>query len=124
MADEKFLGLRTVIYKVPDLDEAKSWYKLVLDKSPYFDESYYVGFDVGGYELGLLPVESSDEHTGTNIMVYWGVEDISKTYDRLLELGAKANDKPEDVGEGIMVGTVKDPWGNVLGIIYNPHFKM
>jgi len=123
MADEEFLGLRTAIYKVLDLAKAKSWYTLILDKPPYFDEPYYVGFEVGGYELGLLPDESEEQKNGDNIMVYWGVSDIKEAYNRLLDLGAQKNETPENVGKGIMAGTVKDPWGNIFGIIENPYFK-
>ena len=50
-----FLGLRTVVYKVSDLGRAKAWYTKVLGIEPYFDEPFYVGFNVGGYELGLDP---------------------------------------------------------------------
>ena len=50
-----FLGLRTVIYPSPDLATAKAWYTQALGQDPYFDEPFYVGFNVGGYELGLDP---------------------------------------------------------------------
>ena len=122
MENEELLGLRTVIYKVDDIQKAKEWYSKILGKSPYFNESFYVGFDVSGYELGLQPAEGKSS-TGSNEVVYWGVEDIQKTYDRLLELGAEPYEEPENVGGDIMTATVKDPWGNVLGIIYNPDFK-
>ena len=56
--DTPFLGLRTAIYWVADIEAAKAWYTKVLGIEPYFDEPFYVGFNVGGYELGLQP-----EHT-------------------------------------------------------------
>jgi len=118
------LGLRTVIYKVPDLEEAKNWYSKAFTTEPYFDEPFYVGFSIGGYELGLIPEETKEETKSANVAVYWGVDDIQKEYDRLIREGAVAFEKPENVGEEIMVATVKDPWGNLLGIIYNPHFKI
>jgi len=124
MADKEFLGLRTAIYKVLDLAQAKSWYTLILDKPPYFDEPYYVGFEVGGYELGLLPSEPEEYHPGNNVTVYWGVTNIKETYNRLLNLGAIAYEKPENVGEGIWVATVKDPWDNLFGVIENPLFNV
>ncbi|HKK44349.1 MAG TPA: VOC family protein [Balneolaceae bacterium] len=124
MANEEFLGLRTVIYKVSDLGKAKSWYTLILDKPPYFDEPYYVGFEVNGYELGLLPIESNEHRSGDNVMVYWGVADIKEAYNRLLDLGAVAHEKPENVGENIWVATVRDPWRNLFGVIENPHFNV
>lgn len=117
-----FLGLRTAIYPVEDLAKAKAWYAKVTGKEPYFDEPFYVGFNVGGYELGLLPA-SPKLRRGDNAVAYWGVPDCRKAYDALLKAGAKAASEPKDVGEGILVALVSDPFGNTLGIIENPHFK-
>jgi predicted enzyme related to lactoylglutathione lyase len=118
-----FLGLRTIGYKVPDLDKAKEWYAQILGIRPYFDEPFYVGFNVGGYELGLQPVETPVT-AGDNTTTYWGVEDVRASYEHLTKSGATAFEEPTDVGDGIVVAAVKDPWGNMLGIIYNPHFKL
>lgn len=117
------LGLRTTIYKVPNLEEAKEWYSKVFRTKPYFDEVFYVGFNIQGYELGLLP-EEINTIKGENVLSYWGVEDIFKTYNYLIELGATQHEEPKNVGEEIMVATIKDPWNNIIGIIYNPHFKL
>lgn len=114
------LGLRTVIYKVSDLAAAKEWYSKAFGVMPYFDEPYYVGFNVGGYELGLQP---EDAPKGENVVVFWGVEDIDAEYARLLACGASEVEKPMSVGGEIKVATLKDPWNNLLGIIYNPEFK-
>lgn len=118
-----FLGLRTVGYFVPDLDKAKEWYTKILGFGPYFDQPFYVGFNVGGYELGLQPEEGAMTR-GDNMYAYWGVNDVDAGYKRLLELGATEHHAPQDVGDSIKVATVKDPWGNIFGIIYNPHFKL
>ena len=123
MASPPFLGLRTCVVHVPDLEAAKAWYARVLGVGPYFDEPFYVGFGVGGYELGLLPDEGGHAPKGA-VYVYWGVEDVASAYARLLELGAKADSGPQDVGSDIVVATVLDPWDNVFGIIRNPHFKL
>lgn len=113
------LGLRTVIYPAPDLAAAKAWYSAVLGRPPYFDQPYYVGFAVGGFELGLLP----NAPPGTaGAQAYWGVAGIEAAYARLLELGATALDPVADVGEGIKVGAVLDPFGNRFGLVENPHF--
>ncbi|HPF12024.1 MAG TPA: VOC family protein [Flavobacteriaceae bacterium] len=117
------LGLRTTIYRVNDLQEAKAWYTKAFETKPYFDEPFYVGFNVKGYELGLLPIEGSITY-GDNSYSYWGVKDIQQTFDRLLDLGASVYEAPNNVGDEIMVAGVKDPWGNIIGIIYNPHFKL
>lgn len=117
-------GLRTAIYRVGDLDRAKAWYADVLGFPPYFDEPFYVGFEVGGYELGLLPVEG-EEHPGPGgVTVYWGVADADAALARLLDRGAAEHETVQDVGEGIRVGAVLDPFGNPLGIIENPYFRL
>jgi predicted enzyme related to lactoylglutathione lyase len=113
------LGLRTAIYPAPDLAAAKRWYAQVLGQEPYFDEPFYVGFSVGGFELGLLP----DGTPGTSgPQPLWGVANIESAYARLIELGAAVLQPIAEVGGGIKVAAVKDPFGNRLGIIENPNF--
>jgi predicted enzyme related to lactoylglutathione lyase len=116
------LGLRTSIYHAPDIAAAKLWYMKVLGFPPYFDQPFYVGFNVGGYELGLTPDAGPDGIT-TASGAYWGVKDIESAHTRMLELGAEPRSEIQDVGEGIRVVDVLDPWGNVFGLIENPHFK-
>ena len=118
-----FQGLRTVIYHVDDLQQAKAWYASLLGAEPYFDEPFYVGFNVGGYELGLDP-DMSGVAKGNNLVAYWGVKDAHAAYLRAEELGAKKHSDPQEVGGGIIVATVTDPFGNVFGIIENPVFKV
>ena len=119
-----FLGLRTVGYKVNDLDKAKAWYSKLLNIEPYFDEPFYVGFNVAGYELGLVPIEDTSTVLEVGSTIYWGVEDVHGVYKKLLDMEAITYEEPTDVGGDIVVAAVKDPWGNVFGIIYNPHFKL
>jgi predicted enzyme related to lactoylglutathione lyase len=119
-----FLGLRTVIYSVEDLDRAKEWYASALGFGPYFDEPFYVGFDVGGYELGLLPHEDEALGDTPGGVTYWGVEDADATLRTLLDLGSSEREGVQDVGEGIRVATVTDPFGNVVGVIENPNFSL
>ena len=113
------LGLRTAIYHTPDIVAGKLWYTKVLGFPPYFDQPFYVGFNVGGFELGLTP-----DGGKTAAGAYWGVKDIESVLARLLELGAAPRTEIQDVGEGIRVADVLDPWGNVFGIIENPNFKL
>ncbi len=120
---QTFQGLRTVVYMMPDLKVATKWYTEILGIEPYFNTPYYVGFNVGGYELGLHP-KADETTTGDNVYAYWGVADVPETMDKLIAAGATLHEKPTDVGEGIIVAAVKDPWGNVFGIINNPHFKL
>ena len=118
-----FQGLRTVIYRVADLQDAKQWYIKFLGKEPYFDEPFYVGFNVGGYEVGLHPC-TEDLSTGNNVEVYLGVDEITSSLNRALELGATLNTDVQDVGGNIKVATVLDPYGNIVGLIENPNFKI
>ena len=118
------LGLRTTIYKVANLDEAKKWYAKAFQTEPYFDEPFYVGFNIGGYELGLLPEENPTTDKVPTVLSYWGVEKINETYEHLINLGAKPHEAPHNVGGELMVATVFDPWGNIVGIIFNPYFKL
>jgi predicted enzyme related to lactoylglutathione lyase len=103
----KLRGLRTVIYGVPDAERAKDWYSTVFDTQPYFDEPFYIGFNIGGFELGLDP--NSPSGAGGTV-AYWGVGSIDAAMARVESL------------DGIKVGAVDDPFGNRIGIIENPHF--
>jgi predicted enzyme related to lactoylglutathione lyase len=90
---------------------------------PYFDQPFYVGFNIGGFELGLDP-DMTGVTMGSNSIAYWGVKDAAVSYKQLLDLGAKKHREVQDVGSNIKVATVTDPFGNIFGIIENPHFKL
>ena len=124
MEKSSILGLRTTCYKVGDLEKAKACYSEAFGTAPYFDEAYYVGFNIGGYELGLLPEENPTSDKAEGVVSYWGVNDIENVYKHLLEQGAIEHEKPTNVGGELMVASVKDPWGNIVGFIYNPEFKL
>jgi predicted enzyme related to lactoylglutathione lyase len=112
-------GLRTAMYPVADLDQAKAWYTEVFGVAPYFDQPFYVGFAVGGFELGLVP----DGQPGTaGSRVFWGVDDIEADVARIVALGATVLNEIQDVGQGIKVAELNDPFGNVLSLIFNPLF--
>ncbi len=117
-----FNGLRTVIYHVSDLERSKAWWTKTLGQEPYFDQPFYVGFNVGGYELGLHPIESA---ATTGAVAYWGVDDAAKSFDQLVNEGGLTEHQPVfDVGDGIRMASVIDAEGNVIGIIENPHFSL
>lgn len=124
MSDQFFLGLRTAAYAVSDLAAAKAWYVDVLGYAPYFDESFYVGFNVGGFELGLVPEDDASPMRSAAGVAYWGVVDATAAFARLVALGATSLEPVQDVGDGIKTGAVHDPFGNVLGVIENRHFSI
>ena len=122
--ENKILGLRTVIYKVADIDAAKEWYSRAFLTRPYFDEPFYVGFNIAGYELGLQPEDEVVTDKPESVLTYWGVEDINQEFNRLISLGAEVHSAPENVGGEILVASVRDLWGNIIGLIFNPEFKL
>jgi catechol 2,3-dioxygenase-like lactoylglutathione lyase family enzyme len=111
-------GLRTVIYPAPDLGAATAWWTRMLGFGPYFEEPFYVGYEVGGYELGLLP--TGDPADGA--ITYWGVDDVAAAFAAALAEGAREHAPVADVGEGIVTASVRTPPGAILGLIFNPHF--
>lgn len=111
-----FKKLRTVIYYVPDLQAAKAWYSKLTGVQPYFDEPFYVGFDFNGCELGL---HSQDETVtkGNQTVSHWAVDNIENCVQKFIDNGASVLHPVSDVGGGIKVVTVIDPWGNAVGLI-------
>lgn len=124
MTAPHLLGLRTAKYSAADLAAAKAWYQQVVGFPPYFDEPFYVGFNVAGYELGIVPDGPSGPGRVEAGVAYWGVTDAEAAYQRLLTLGATSVEPVQDVGGGIKVATVEDPFGNHFGVIENPHFTL
>ena len=121
--NKTFLGLRTVIYMVADMETAKAWYTKAFGQAPYFDEPFYIGFNISGYELGLQPETDPTTEKPASVVTYWGVEDAEKAYQHFLDHGATPHSPPQNVGGPLVVASVKDPWGNIIGMIYNPVFK-
>lgn len=120
----KILGLRTVIYTVPDMSAAKGWYEKAFEAEPYFDEPFYIGFNIAGYELGLHPQDNPGAIKSESVLAYWGVGNVESEFNRLLALGATPHEQPTSVGGEIVVASVKDPWNNIIGLIYNPEFRL
>ena len=117
-----FLGLRTVIYHVADLARAMAWYTELFGVAPCFNEPFYVGFNIGGYELGLDPDTSGAAPGPGGAVAYWGVANADEALAHALSVGAQPRSPVQEVGGGIRVATVADPFGNLIGLIENPHF--
>ena len=115
------LGLRTALYPAPDLARAKAWYAEVFGVPPYFDEPFYVGFNIGGFELGLVP-DAPLARPASGVVAMWGVDDVGAEVARFHAHGATVHEEPKDVGGGITVASVLDPFGNIIGLISNPQF--
>ena len=115
-SDSIFNKLRTVIYHVNDIDEAREWYIRATGIEPYFNESFYVGFDINGFELGLDP-DGSHFTTGNQTVSYWSVDNVSDVSVKLVGLGAKLIQPKTNVGGSIEVAIIEDPFGNRVGLI-------
>ena len=108
-------GVKTIIYPVKNLATAKTLYGELAGVEPYADESYYVGFKVDGQDLGLDPNGHSKGMTGP--LAYWHVDDIKESLEALLNAGAEVQQEVKDVGGGMLIASVKDPDGNVIGLL-------
>ena len=108
-------GIKIVLHPVSDMDAAKAVYSALLGIAPQADSSYYVGFDVEGQHIGLVP--GGGPQTMTSSVAYWQVPDIEAKLAEVTAAGATVKDPPRDVGGGRLVATFTDPDGNVLGVL-------
>ena len=108
-------GIKTVLHPVSDLEKAKAVYTALLGAAPTADAPYYVGFDVAGQHIGLVP--NGAQQGMTTPVAYWHVSDIEAKLAEVTGAGAVVKDAPRDVGGGRLVATVTDPDGNVLGLL-------
>jgi len=119
-------GLTTVSFYAADLDAARRWYAELLGIEPYFQRPGYVEFRIGDHqhELGIIDARYAPGATAgpAGAVVYWHVDDLAATFDRLLSLGATEHDAPRERGEGFVTASVVDPFGNILGVMYNQHY--
>ena len=125
-------GLTTAVYPVADHAAAVAWYTELTGVEPYFTRPGYTEFRLGDYshELGLIDSavlgqigpEGSAATGPAGVILYWHVDDVQATIDRVIELGATLHQPPMDFGEGFIGASVIDPFGNILGLMYNPHY--
>lgn len=111
-------GIRTVIYPVKDIAQAKTLYSKLLGVAPYSDGAYYVGFRVGDQEIGLDPNGHNQGMTGP--VGYFHVSDIKNSLQSLLDAGAQVHQEVKDVGGGKLIASVKDVDSNITGLIQLP----
>ena len=117
-------GLATVIYPVTDVNRAREWYAKAFQHQAYFDQPFYVGFNIAGYELGLDPNPGAGTPGRGGSVAYWRVADIEAAVRHFVARGAGLVAPIQDVGEGIKVATLHDPFDNAIGLIENPHFAL
>ena len=126
-----FRGLTTITYSAPDVEQAARWYVEVLGVEPYFRKEFagalaYVEFRLGDYshELGILDRRYAGPTPDTQggVVAYWAVDDIAAAYERLLSHGATVHAPVTEQGPGFITASVYDPFGNVLGVMFNQHF--
>jgi predicted enzyme related to lactoylglutathione lyase len=124
-------GLSTTVYLADDLDAAKRWYTELIGFEPYFNRPPYIEWRLGDYqhELGVLDRTFSTAEPGSKprpqpagAVAYWHVDDAQAAVDRLVAMGATLLEAPRDFGEGFIGASVVDPFGNILGVMYNPHY--
>ncbi|MFI6733409.1 VOC family protein [Nonomuraea sp. NPDC050451] len=120
-------GFATMSFYAADLEAAKAWYTELLGLEPYYQVPGYIEFRVGDYqhELGIIdarfaPAGATDGPAGS--ITYWHVDDLEAALDRLLALGAEEHQPITKHGEGFVTASVVDPFGNVLGVMYNQHY--
>jgi predicted enzyme related to lactoylglutathione lyase len=115
MTDSSTQGIKTVLHPVSNLATAKAVYAALLGVLPQTDESYYVGFEVAGQHIGLVP--GGGPQGMTSPVAYWHVPDIEAKLAEVTAAGATVKEPAHDVGGGRLVATVTDPDGNVLGLL-------
>jgi predicted enzyme related to lactoylglutathione lyase len=115
MSEPSTQGIKTVLHPVSDLEAAKPVYSALLGLSPQTDSSYYVGFDVAGQHIGLVP--GGGPQGMTSPVAYWHVPDIAAKLAEVTAAGAAVKEPPRDVGGGRLVASFTDPDGNVLGLV-------
>jgi predicted enzyme related to lactoylglutathione lyase len=115
MASSTTQGIKTVLHPVSDVAAAKAVYTAMLGVEPTVDDAYYVGYDVGGQHIGLVP--GGGPQGMTTPVVYWEVADIEAKLAEVTAAGATVKEAAHQVGPGRTVATITDPDGNVLGLL-------
>jgi predicted enzyme related to lactoylglutathione lyase len=120
-------GFTTISYFAADLDAAGAWYAELLGVEPYFQlPGAYLEFRVGDYqhELGIINSAYAPHQAAGpgGAIMYWHVDDVEAAHQRLLDLGATTHEAPRERGEGFVTASVIDPFGNILGVMYNAHY--
>ncbi len=107
------MAFSTIAIPSKNVEAAKAFYEVYVGAAPVMNETYYVGFQIGDIHLGLIPnLKPSSE----GIQVYWDTPDIKDHLERLVAAGGSVVQEPNDVGGGMLVATIADPNGSVVGL--------
>ncbi len=118
MTESSNAGIRTVLHPVTDLERSKAVYAALLGIRPQTDSPYYVGFDVAGQHIGLVPGGGPQRMTAP--VAFWHVSDLKNKLVEVTAAGADVKEEAHEVGGGRVVATFTDPDGNVLGLLQDP----
>jgi catechol 2,3-dioxygenase-like lactoylglutathione lyase family enzyme len=132
---EMLRGLTTATFYSPDFDATRAWYTELFGLPPYMDTPGYMEWRIGDYrhEFGVVHSDYAGSEAArtadpatigrpAGAVVFWHVDDVSAAVERLVAMGAKEHDPLYDRGAGFITASVIDPWGNILGVMYNPHY--
>ncbi|HEU4421444.1 MAG TPA: VOC family protein [Pilimelia sp.] len=123
----KLRGMTTASYWAADWQAAMAWYTELIGFEPYFLRDGYAEWRLGDYSAELGLIDSRYRPPGAapgpgGVVLYWHVDDVQGMFERLLAMGATEHEAPQDRGQGFVTATVVDPFGNLLGVMYNPHY--
>jgi predicted enzyme related to lactoylglutathione lyase len=132
MSKQTLRGLATISFWADDVNAAKKWYTELLGIEPYFERPdsknpAYVEFRLGDYqhELGIIDRKFAPKETSSGtggVVAFWHVDDIEATLEKIKAMGAKEYEPLTNREAGFVTASVVDPFGNILGIMYNPHY--
>lgn len=125
-------GLTTISFYADDVAAAQHWYAELLGIEAYFvrpaeGKPAYAEFRIGEHEHELGIIDSRFAPAGRRTqpggaIAYWHVDDVHAAFERLLAAGATAYEPPVERGPGFVTASVVDPFGNILGVMYNQHY--
>lgn len=109
-----------IIFPASDVPKAARFFATMLGGEPYVESDYYTGFKSGDVEIGIVPKAM---HRAEGALAFVTVEDIKEAMATLLAAGAETVQDITDVSSGLLVGSVKDLNGTVIGLRQFPNGK-
>lgn len=107
-------GVKTILYPVENMTQAKALFSKFLGVEPYADQPYYVGFKIDDQDIGLVP-----NNPEAGMTAFYHVDDIKNSLQILVDAGAAIIQNIKNVGGGRLIASVKDKDSNIIGLIQN-----